>query len=56
MTEYVECIFVKVKTRSKKENMKTLVGVVYRPPNTNQYLIQYELTTFYEVCLAMGGG
>ena len=56
MTEYVECIFVKVKTRSKKENRKPLVGVGYRPPNTIQYLIQYELTTFYEVWLAVHGG
>ena len=34
ITEYLECIFVEVKTQSKKEN-RTLIGVVYRPPNTN---------------------
>ena len=35
ITAYLQCIFVKVKTRSKKENRRTLVGAVYRPPNTN---------------------
>ena len=31
----VECIFIEVKTQSKKKNRRTLVGVVYRPPNRN---------------------
>ena len=35
INEYLECIFLEVKTRSKKENKITLFGVVYIPPNTN---------------------
>ena len=35
ITEYLECVFIEIKTRSKTCNNKTTVGVVYRPPNTN---------------------
>ena len=35
MTEHIECIFFEVKSQCKKHKKKTLVGVVYRPPNTN---------------------
>ena len=35
MTEHIECLFVEVKSQFKKHKKKILVGVVYRPPNTN---------------------
>ena len=35
MTEHIECLFVEVKSQFKKQKKKILVGVVYRPPNTN---------------------
>ena len=35
ITEYLECVFIEVKTQSKTCNKKTIVGVVYRTPNTN---------------------
>ena len=34
ITEHLECVFIEVKTQSKTCK-KTVVGVVYRPPNTN---------------------
>ena len=34
ITEYLECMFVEMQIRSKKKN-RTMVGVVYRPTNTN---------------------
>ena len=35
MTEHIECLFVEIKSQFKKHTTKILVGVVYRPPNTN---------------------
>ena len=34
ITEYLECVFIEVEAQSKTCNKKTIVGVVYRPPNT----------------------
>ena len=35
ITEYFLCIFIEVKTRSKKCKYKLIISVVYRPPNAN---------------------
>ena len=35
ITEYLECVFIEVKTQSEICSKKTIVGVVYGPPNTN---------------------
>ena len=35
ITEYLEYVFIEVKTRTMKYNKKTIVGIVYRPPGTN---------------------
>ena len=35
MTEHRECLFVEVKSQFKKHKKNILIGVVYRPPNTN---------------------
>ena len=35
MTEYLECIFVEVACVSNKTKQNILIGVVYRPPNTD---------------------
>ena len=34
ITEYLECVSIEMKTQSKTCNKKTIVGVVYRQPNT----------------------
>ena len=41
ITEYLECVFIEVKTRTITHKRKTIVGIVYRPPSTN-------ITTFTE--------
>ena len=35
MTEHIQCLFVEVASQFKKHKKKILVGVDYRPPNTN---------------------
>ena len=35
ITEYLECVFIEVKTQLKTCNKKAIVGAVYRPPNTS---------------------
>ena len=35
ITEYLECVFIEVKTQSETCNKKTIVVVVYGPPNAN---------------------
>ena len=40
ITEYMECVFIEV-NRTKTQNKKIIVGIVYRPPSTN-------ITTFTE--------
>ena len=52
MNEYLECIFVKVKTRSKKENRRTQVGVVYRPPNTNSNVFREHILNILQTLKA----
>ena len=41
ITEYLECVFIEVNTRTMTQNKKIIVGIVYRPPSTN-------ITTFTE--------
>ena len=41
ITEYLECVFIEVNTRTMTHNKKIIVGIVYRPPSTN-------ITTFTE--------
>ena len=41
ITEYLECVFIEVNTRTMTQNKKIIVGIVYRPPRTN-------ITTFTE--------
>ena len=35
ITEHIECLLVEIKSQFKKHKKKILVGVIYRPPNTN---------------------
>ena len=41
ITEYLECVFIEVNTRTMTQNKKIIVGIVYPPPSTN-------ITTFTE--------
>ena len=41
ITEYLECVFIEVNTKTMTQNKKIIVGIVYRPPSTN-------ITTFTE--------
>ena len=41
ITEYLERVFIEVNTRTRTQNEKIIVGIVYRPPTTN-------ITTFNE--------
>ena len=41
ITEYLECVFIEVNTRSMTQNKKIIVSIVYPPPSTN-------FTTFTE--------
>ena len=43
ITEYLECVFIEVKTRTMTHNKKAIVGVVYRPPTTNIAIIYYHI-------------
>ena len=41
ITEYLECVFIEVNTRTMTQNKKIIVGIAYWPPSTN-------ITTFIE--------
>ena len=59
--EYLECVFIEVNTRTKTQNKKVIVVIVYRPPSTNitpftehvMNTIDY-LMVEYKQCYIMG--
>ena len=62
MTEHTERLFVEVKSHFKKHKRQILVGVVYRPPNTNinaftEQIIKsiHTLNIENKQCYIMGG-